>query len=216
MSQPVLLLLGYGPNIGHAVATRFAAQGYKVAIASRSLQDERTNEAGWMQLHVDLSYPERVPEVFSKVVDKFGIPSVVVYNGKGRTAQSLVPCTRLKLRPCRRNPQRTPTNRPIVSERSPRRGTSHPRIQYQRSQRSDCCTASRGGFQAAASICITDIHFHGECIERDNDPASLDIRNGQEGCNLYGGSGQYGISGSWVQVCEVSRQPFLTFSSLPL
>lgn len=93
MSQPVLLLLGYGPNIGHAIAARFAAQGYKIAIASRSLGDEKFNEAGWLQLHVDLSYPETVPAVFSKVADKFGVPSVVVYNGKSRPARSLVPRT---------------------------------------------------------------------------------------------------------------------------
>lgn len=84
MSQPVLLLLGYGPNIGHAVAKRFAAQGYKVAIASRSLQDETFNEEGWMQLQVDLSSPETLPAVFAKVIKQLGIPSVVVYNGIGR------------------------------------------------------------------------------------------------------------------------------------
>jgi hypothetical protein len=89
MSQPILLVLGYGPNIGHAVATRFAAHGYKVAIASRSLQDGRINEVGWMQLHVDLSYAETVPEVFSKVIENFGIPSVVVYNGKRGSFQFL-------------------------------------------------------------------------------------------------------------------------------
>lgn len=82
MSQPVILILGYGPNIGHAIADRFGAQGYKVAIASRSLPDETLNEEGWLQLHVDLSFPETVPAIFSKVIRQFGIPSVVVYNGR--------------------------------------------------------------------------------------------------------------------------------------
>ena len=90
MSQPVLLLLGYGPNIGHAVANRFAAQGYKVAIASRSLEHETFNEAGWLQLQVDLSHPETVPAVFSKVIERLGVPSVVVYNGIGLPSPSLL------------------------------------------------------------------------------------------------------------------------------
>lgn len=83
-SKPVILILGYGPNIGHAIASRFAAQGYRVAIAARSLQDGIVNEAGWMQLYVDLSFPETVPAVFSKVTESIGIPSVVVYNGRTR------------------------------------------------------------------------------------------------------------------------------------
>jgi NAD(P)-dependent dehydrogenase (short-subunit alcohol dehydrogenase family) len=93
MFQPIILLLGYGPNIGHAVPSRFTTEGYKVAIASRSLEDETFNEAGWLQLRVDLASPETVPAVFSKVIKHFGIPSVVNYNGRGRPSQSLFPGT---------------------------------------------------------------------------------------------------------------------------
>lgn len=82
MSQPVPLLHDYGPNVGHAVATRFAAQGYEVAIASRSLPEQTSNEAGWMQVQFDLAYPETIPGVFSKGVERLDIPNVIVYHGK--------------------------------------------------------------------------------------------------------------------------------------
>jgi NAD(P)-dependent dehydrogenase (short-subunit alcohol dehydrogenase family) len=80
-SSPVLLILGAGPNIGKSVAQKFAANGYKVALASRRVPT--TND--WKEsLHVqsDLSKPEAVKDIFQQVREKVGVPSFVLFNSK--------------------------------------------------------------------------------------------------------------------------------------
>jgi NAD(P)-dependent dehydrogenase (short-subunit alcohol dehydrogenase family) len=80
MSTPVLLVLGAGSKIGLSVGKAFAAKGYKVALAARSMQDG-VGEDGYLRLHIDLADTEAVRNVFVKVKETFGIPTVVVYNG---------------------------------------------------------------------------------------------------------------------------------------
>jgi NAD(P)-dependent dehydrogenase (short-subunit alcohol dehydrogenase family) len=81
MSTPILFLLGAGPGIGTQVAHAFAAKGYKVALAARSFEDG-VGEDGYLRLKLDLVNTEAVERAFAKVIKEFGIPSVVVYNGK--------------------------------------------------------------------------------------------------------------------------------------
>lgn len=81
MSTPVLFILGAGPKIGLSVAKVFAAKGYKIALAARSFQDG-VGEDGFLRLHIDLANTEDIQAAFSKVKEKFGVPTVVVYNGK--------------------------------------------------------------------------------------------------------------------------------------
>jgi NAD(P)-dependent dehydrogenase (short-subunit alcohol dehydrogenase family) len=76
----ILLILGAGPNIGVAVAKSFSSAGYKVASASRSAP--KSTEGIDLHIPVDLSKPDDVPGVFSKVRKELGEPSVIVYNGK--------------------------------------------------------------------------------------------------------------------------------------
>lgn len=79
--SPVVLILGAGPNIGQAVARTFASKGYKVALASRSLKEADSTDT---QLNIasDFTKPDDVINAFSQVKKVFGIPSVVIYNGK--------------------------------------------------------------------------------------------------------------------------------------
>jgi NAD(P)-dependent dehydrogenase (short-subunit alcohol dehydrogenase family) len=79
--QKVALVLGSGPNVGLHVSRAFAAKGYKVALASRSSKTEES-ASDLVHFQVDLSDPSSVPELFTKVKDSLGTPSVVVYNGK--------------------------------------------------------------------------------------------------------------------------------------
>lgn len=79
--SPVILILGAGPNIGQAVARTFASEGYKVALAARSLKEEDSTDAQ-LNIKADFSKPEEVVDIFTKVRKALGIPSVVVYNGK--------------------------------------------------------------------------------------------------------------------------------------
>lgn len=80
-TSPVILILGAGPNIGQAVARIFASKGYKVALASRSLKevDSTDNE---LNITCDFANSDDVVTAFNMVKKVFGIPSVVVYNGK--------------------------------------------------------------------------------------------------------------------------------------
>jgi NAD(P)-dependent dehydrogenase (short-subunit alcohol dehydrogenase family) len=78
--QKVILILGAGPNIGQHVARAFAAKGYKVAVASRRVKEE--NIPDQVSFQVDLTNPSSVSELFTKVKETLGIPSVVVYNGE--------------------------------------------------------------------------------------------------------------------------------------
>ncbi|KAJ6441074.1 short-chain dehydrogenases protein [Purpureocillium lavendulum] len=86
----VLLILGGGANIGASVARAFAANGYKVAVTSRTA---RPNGEAGVDLHVqgDLSDPSSVPSIFQKVVQSLGPPSVVVYNGQHDTLSLSAP-----------------------------------------------------------------------------------------------------------------------------
>jgi NAD(P)-dependent dehydrogenase (short-subunit alcohol dehydrogenase family) len=77
---PVVLILGAGANIGSHIARTFAAKGYKVALSSRSIRDEETT-AGFLNIRGDMSDPNSVGDIFTKVRDALGQPSVVVYNG---------------------------------------------------------------------------------------------------------------------------------------
>ncbi|KAH7158336.1 hypothetical protein DER46DRAFT_626869 [Fusarium sp. MPI-SDFR-AT-0072] len=77
--SPIVLILGSGPNIGQSVARKFASEGYKVAIASRS-QKEADSTDKQLNIKTDLTKPLEVADAFSKVKTTFGTPSIVVYN----------------------------------------------------------------------------------------------------------------------------------------
>lgn len=79
-TSPVALILGAGSNVGMAVGRAFAAQGYRVALAARSLNEDNSTSD---ELHIrgDFSDPSSIPPIFKRVASQFGHPHVVVYNG---------------------------------------------------------------------------------------------------------------------------------------
>jgi NAD(P)-dependent dehydrogenase (short-subunit alcohol dehydrogenase family) len=78
-TPPVVLILGAGPNIGLNVANEFAANGYKAVVTSRNPPQDLKDS--WSYVQGDLSDPNSVVDIFSKVRKLCGEPSVVVYNG---------------------------------------------------------------------------------------------------------------------------------------
>jgi len=85
-ANPVILILGAGPRIGASVAEKFASNGYKVALASRSGSDSKTAQ-GFLSLKADLYKPDSIPALFDAVRSEFqSAPSVVVYNAGGFTS----------------------------------------------------------------------------------------------------------------------------------
>ena len=80
--QPILLILGAGPRLGSAIASKFASQNFKVVLASRSLSDGVCSPEGYLHLSIDLSNPGSVPHVFSAIKAHLAAPpTIVVYNG---------------------------------------------------------------------------------------------------------------------------------------
>lgn len=86
--SPIVLILGAGSNVGQAVARKFASQGYRVALAARSLKEADSTDS---QLNIpsDFSKTDDIVNAFAKVKEVFGIPSVVVYNGKPSSSMVL-------------------------------------------------------------------------------------------------------------------------------
>ncbi len=85
MAPPVALILGSGPRVGAAVASAFAADGYKVAVVARKGSNSKTDE-GYLSIMADLSNPDSVPGVFEAVMAEFGVaPGVVIYNAASLT-----------------------------------------------------------------------------------------------------------------------------------
>lgn len=81
MASKVLFILGAGGNVGASVAKKFASEGYKVALASRSVAPGLSPD-GYLNVRLDLTKSSDVAPAFAKVKETFGAPSVVVYNGK--------------------------------------------------------------------------------------------------------------------------------------
>lgn len=82
MSSKVVFVLGAGGRIGAALRSKFAENGYKVALASRSAKTNLESD-GTLNVRLDLANPAEIEPAFKAVKDHFGSgPSVVVYNGK--------------------------------------------------------------------------------------------------------------------------------------
>ncbi|KAK9311202.1 hypothetical protein V1524DRAFT_388033 [Lipomyces starkeyi] len=77
MVAKIAFILGAGPNIGQHVAKKFAANGYKVAVSSRS---GVTTSDDYLSIKADFTDPMTVASAFKQVRDTWGDPSVVVYN----------------------------------------------------------------------------------------------------------------------------------------
>ncbi|KAL2869655.1 SDR family oxidoreductase [Aspergillus lucknowensis] len=84
MTQPVAFILGGGPRIGLAVATKFVAQGWSVALGRRNL-GASVELKGVMPVTVDVSSTQSVETAFAEVEAKLGFPTLVVYNAASLT-----------------------------------------------------------------------------------------------------------------------------------
>jgi NAD(P)-dependent dehydrogenase (short-subunit alcohol dehydrogenase family) len=84
-SKSVALILGAGPRVGSAVASKFASSGYAVALASRK-GSGAVNADGYLTIKADLTKTESIKEAFGAAKAQFGsAPSVVVYNAAALT-----------------------------------------------------------------------------------------------------------------------------------
>lgn len=83
MNKSVCVVVGVGPGNGAAIADRFAANGYQVALCARD--KERLNEIaasiqGSAPFVYDVRDPQAAPGVFARIRQQLGPIDVLVYN----------------------------------------------------------------------------------------------------------------------------------------
>jgi len=86
MIRPILLITGVGPGTGAAIARRFSAGGYDVAMLARNgerlaaLEQEIANARGYV---CDVTDEAQLDAVISSVRTDLGTPSVLIHNAVG-------------------------------------------------------------------------------------------------------------------------------------
>jgi NAD(P)-dependent dehydrogenase (short-subunit alcohol dehydrogenase family) len=86
MAQPICVISGVGPGTGSALARRFAAGGYRVAMLARNekrlaaLEQELAGAKGYV---CDVADPAQVETTANAIERSFGAPSVLVHNAVG-------------------------------------------------------------------------------------------------------------------------------------
>jgi len=86
MSQPVVVITGVGPGTGSALARRFAAGGYRVAMLARNRDRLARLEAelpGSKAFPCDVSDPAQVEAAAAAIEAELGPPSVLIHNAVG-------------------------------------------------------------------------------------------------------------------------------------
>ncbi|MEM7435822.1 MAG: SDR family NAD(P)-dependent oxidoreductase [Myxococcota bacterium] len=87
MSKPVCVVIGIGPKNGRSFASRFAAEGYAVALLSRSTEysSDLAAELGGKAYACDVTDPAAIERAFSEVRADLGDVDVLLYNaGSGK------------------------------------------------------------------------------------------------------------------------------------
>ncbi len=82
MDKPVAVVVGVGPGLGSAVARRFAAAGFAVAVARRRPEESATlaEEIGGRAYACDATEQDSVDAMFAAIDKELGSPRVAVYN----------------------------------------------------------------------------------------------------------------------------------------
>ena len=87
MSKPVCVVIGIGPKNGRAFATRFAEEGYAVALLSRSTSYSSglAEEIDGKAYACDVTDPAAIELAFSRIREELGDVDVLLYNaGSGQ------------------------------------------------------------------------------------------------------------------------------------
>jgi len=86
MNEPVCLVTGVGPGTGTALAKRFAAGGYRVAMLARNAERIEALEQelpGSRAYACDVTDSVRLEEVIAEIERDLGSPSVLIHNAVG-------------------------------------------------------------------------------------------------------------------------------------
>ncbi len=86
MAEPVCVVSGVGPGTGTALARRFTAGGYRVAMLARSVQRLAELEAkipSTKAFPCDVSDPVQVDAAIAAVERQLGMPEILIHNAVG-------------------------------------------------------------------------------------------------------------------------------------
>jgi NAD(P)-dependent dehydrogenase (short-subunit alcohol dehydrogenase family) len=82
--MPGAIVIGAGPGIGTSVARRFAREGMSIAVLARSRSTVENAIAGLpietLGVTADVNDETRLRVALDEVLDRFGVPDVLVYN----------------------------------------------------------------------------------------------------------------------------------------
>jgi hypothetical protein len=193
----VVLILGSGPNVGQHVARAFAAKGYKVAVASRTVKKDDSIE-DQVGLQIDLSDPSSVPNVFNQVKEKLGTPSVVVYNGRLACQTCNMRLRRtVCLQECSGCFQIKRPQKPLLHLS----GRPLERLKYQHCQYIRRSTTGRTWICTTTRVRFKDIHLHRQHSKHGtNDRTADEWRCGEVGYGSHDKFRRYGFRRSGFQV----------------
>ena len=83
MSKPVCAVIGIGPKNGEAFARKFSAEGYALALLSRStdLSTRLAEELGDARAYAcDVTDPDAIVAAFTAIKEELGTVDVLIYN----------------------------------------------------------------------------------------------------------------------------------------
>jgi len=102
MADKVALVVGAGPGLGAALARRFAAGGYKVAVARRQTDDVAAlaEEIGGKAYACDAADHTSVTALFDGVAADLGTPTLVSYNAGAYSPGSVLEITAEEFERC--------------------------------------------------------------------------------------------------------------------
>ena len=90
--NPTCVILGAGAGLGTALARKFAAEGFNLALLSRSAESAQTAvdaatkanaEVQVEHVHTDADDPGSVEQTMTAMIDRIGIPEILIYNVRG-------------------------------------------------------------------------------------------------------------------------------------
>ena len=90
--KPTCVIIGAGAGLGTALARKFAAEGFNLVLLSRSVESaqpaidaatEANASAVVKQLCTDADDPDCMEQTLNTVVDRLGVPEILIYNVRG-------------------------------------------------------------------------------------------------------------------------------------
>jgi len=81
-SALVAFLIGPSQSIGPDLISTWKQNGYRVAVGSRSIDEEKERKEGNFPVKIDVTDSNSIVAAFETVTRELGPPNIVAYNGK--------------------------------------------------------------------------------------------------------------------------------------